>query len=189
MAPPVTPQLLHSALSKIQECAPTTRASLAGRRTWALRLRWRDRRTPADPPDGRTLAIALAGHVTLRGPVPDTQAAHGFHPVSGGDDRPDQCHLPVRVVAIQPRDADEIDPSFLEQTPRRFGGAILKDSVMKLGRTLIRTWSVFGPMAFALTLSASTPGHADDYGSCGPNCVCPSYDDSSSCAYDYPYGF
>src|SRR5882724_3238876 len=61
MAPPVIPQLLHSALSEIQECAPTTRASLAGRRTWALRLRWRDRRTPADPLDGRALAMALAG--------------------------------------------------------------------------------------------------------------------------------
>jgi hypothetical protein len=95
----------------------------------------------------------------------------------------------VRVVAIQPRDADEIDPSSLEESPRRFGGAILKDSVMKLGKTLIRTSSIFGPMAFALTLSASTAGHADDYGSCGPNCVCPPYDDNSSCAYDYPYGF
>ena len=60
---------------------------------------------------------------------------------------------------------------------------------MKLGKTLIRTSSIFGLMAFALTLSASTPGRADDYGSCGLNCVCPSYDDSSSCAYDYPYGF
>jgi hypothetical protein len=93
------------------------------------------------------------------------------------------------VVAIQPRDADEIDPGSLKESPGRFGGAILKDSVMKLGKTLIRTSLIFGPMAFALTLSASTPGHADDYGSCGPNCACPPYDDSSSCTYDYPYGF
>jgi hypothetical protein len=60
---------------------------------------------------------------------------------------------------------------------------------MKLSRTLIRTSSILGPMALALTLSASSPSYADDYGSCAPNCSCPPYYDNSSCAYDYPYGF